>query len=266
MRQYIQVVSNTATPIPTSRWKTSDTHIKPQISNLFTAGYYQSFDTDIYEVSVEGYYRTANNIIDYKPGADFLLQQYPETQLVQGRNKSYGLELMLTKKKGNVKGWANYTFARSFNIVNEGAALIELVNRGGWYPANYDKPHSFNASLDLTVDSHNSFGFTFAYSTGRPYTEPIGFINYQNNVYPFYDKRNNKRIPDYHRLDFAWNIYNPSMKNRKWQGHWTFSVYNLYARKNAYSVFFKTENAVTKSYQLNIFATPIVSVSYNFVL
>jgi hypothetical protein len=266
MRQYIQVVSNTATPIPTSRWKTSDTHIKPQISNLFTAGYYQSFDTDIYEVSVEGYYRTANNIIDYKPGADFLLQQYPETQLVQGRNKSYGLELMLTKKKGNVKGWANYTFARSLNIVNEGAALIELVNRGGWYPANYDKPHSFNASLDLTVDSHNSFGFTFAYSTGRPYTEPIGFINYQNNVYPFYDKRNNKRIPDYHRLDFAWNIYNPSMKNRKWQGHWTFSVYNLYARKNAYSVFFKTENAVTKSYQLNIFATPIVSVSYNFVL
>ena len=264
MRQYIQVVSNTATPIPTSRWKTSDTHIKPQISNLFTAGIYKTFTDNIYEMTVEGYYRFANNIIDYKPGADFLLQKYPETQLIQGKNKSYGVEVMLSKKKGQLKGWANYTFARSLNRTDQGT-LIELVNRGDWYAANYDKPHTFNASMDITVDSHNSFGFTFAYSSGRPYSEPIGFINYQNNVYPFYDKRNNKRIPDYHRLDFAWNIYNPSMKNRRWQGHWTFSVYNLYARKNAYSVFFKTENTVTKSYQLNIFATPIVTVAYNFV-
>ena len=265
MRQYIQVVSNTTTPIPTSRWKTSDTNIKPQISNLFTAGYYQSFKDNIYEVSLEGYYRFTNNIIDYKPGADFLLQKYPETQLVQGVNKSYGIELMMTKKKGKLKGWANYTYARTFNQIKNGAALIELVNRGDWYQANYDKPHSFNASLDITVDKHNSFGFIFAYSTGRPYTEPIGFINYQNNSYPFYDKRNNKRVPDYHRLDFAWNIYNPSMKDRRWQGHWTFSVYNLYAHKNVYSVFFKTDQAVSKSYQLQIFAAPIVTVSYNFV-
>lgn len=265
MRQYIQVVSNTATPIPTSRWKTSDSHIKPQISNLFTAGVYRTFDDNIFEITMEGYYRHANNIIDYKPGADFLLQKYPETQLVQGINKSYGLEVMLSKKKGNMKGWANYTYARSLNRIDKGAPLIELVNRGDWYAANYDKPHTFNASLDITVDSHNSFGFIFAYSTGRPYSEPIGFINYQNSIYPFYDKRNNKRIPDYHRLDFAWNIYNPSMKNRRWQGHWTFSVYNVYARKNAYSVFFKTENKVTTSYQLNIFATPIVTIAYNFV-
>ena len=264
MRQYIQVVSNTATPIPTSRWKTSDKHIKPQISNLFTVGYYQSFKEDIFDFSMEGYYRFSKNMMDYKPGANFLLQRFPETQLVQGKNRSYGVELMLSKKKGNVKGWANYTFARSLNVVREGAALIELVNHGDWYPANYDKPHNFNASLDLTIDSHNSFGFTFAYSTGRPYTEPLGFINYQNNVYPFYDQRNNKRIPDYHRLDFAWNIYNPSMKKRRWNGHWTFSVYNIYARKNAYSVFFKTENKVTKSYQLNIFAAPIATIAYHF--
>jgi len=265
MRQYIQVISNTATPIPTSRWKTSDTHIKPQISNLYTAGYFQSFRDNIFEISFEAYYRLTKNIIDYKPGADFLLQKYPETQLVQGNNRSYGLEFMLTKKKGNLKGWANYTYSRSLNRVQKDAALIELVNHGDWYPANYDKPHSFNASLDITVDSHNSFGFTFVYSTGRPFTEPLGFINYQNNSYPFYDQRNNKRIPDYHRLDFAWNIYNPSMKDRRWQGHWTFSVYNLYGRKNAYSVFFKTENKVTKSYQLNIFAAPIPTISYNFV-
>jgi hypothetical protein len=91
---------------------------------------------------------------------------------------------------------------------------------------------------------------------------------YRDDIKRFYienDKRNNKRIPDYHRLDFAWNIYNPGMKNRRWQGHWTFSVYNVYARKNAYSVFFKTKNAVTTRYKLNIFAAPIATIAYNFV-
>jgi hypothetical protein len=102
------------------------------------------------------------------------------------------------------------------------------------------------------------------YSTGRPFTEPVGFVNYLNNVYPFFDERNNKRIPDYHRLDFAWNIYNPRMKDRRYKTRWAFTVYNLYAKKNVYSVFFKTENGVNKAYKLQIFAAPIVSLAYNF--
>ena len=265
MRQYIQVVSNTTTPIPTSRWKTSDEHIKPQISNLLSLGYYKSFTDNIYEVSLEGYYRATENMIDYKPGADFLLQKYPETQLIQGQSRSYGLELMVSKKKGALTGWVNYTYSRTENKADASTNTIDLVNGGNWYKANYDRPHSFNASIDITVNTHNSFGFTFVYSTGRPYTEPVGFINFQNNFYPFYDERNNKRIPDYHRLDFAWNINNPSMKNRRWNGRWAFTVYNLYGRGNVYSVFFKTENNVAKASQLQIFATPIPTLSYNFI-
>jgi hypothetical protein len=265
MRQYIQVVSNTTTPIPTARWKTSDEHIKPQISNLVSLGYYKSLTDNIYEISIEGYYRATENMIDYKPGADFLLQKYPETQLIQGKSRSYGLELMLSKKKGTLTGWVNYTYSRTENKVDANTNSLDLVNGGNWYRANYDRPHSFNASIDLNVDAHNSFGFTFVYSTGRPYTEPVGFINFQNNFYPFYDERNNKRIPDYHRLDFAWNINNPSMKNRRWNGKWAFTVYNLYGRGNVYSVFFKTENNVAKANQLQIFAAPIPTLSYTFV-
>ncbi len=264
MRQYLQVVTNTTTPLPTSRWKTSDPNVRPQISQLLSVGWFQNFKENIYELTLEGYWRTTQNVLDYKPGADFLLQPYPETQLLQGRSKAYGLEMMLAKKKGELTGWVNYTFARTFNQVNEGANFRERINGGNWYAANYDRPHTFNASLNINQGKYHSFSFTFAYSTGRPYTAPEGYIGYQGRIYPYYNERNQYRIPDYHRLDFSWNIYNPSMKARRWQGHWTFTVYNLYGRRNAYSVFFRTENRVTKAYQLQIFAAPIPTLSYNF--
>lgn len=264
MRQYLQVVTNTTTPLPTARWKTSDEHIKPQISQLVSAGWFHNFRNNVYEISLEGYWRTTQNVIDYKPGADFLLQPYPETQLLSGKSKAYGVETMLSKKKGELTGWVNYTFARTFNQVNEGADFQQRINSGDWYNANYDRPHSLNISLTINQGKHHSFSFNFAYSTGRPYTAPEGYVRYQNRNYPFYNERNTYRIPDYHRLDFSWNIYNPSLKNRRWQSHWTFTVYNLYGRKNAYSIFFRTEGQATNPYRLAIFAAPIPSLTYNF--
>ncbi|MFN8356799.1 MAG: TonB-dependent receptor [Spirosomataceae bacterium] len=264
MRQYMQVVTNTTTPLPTSRWKTSDTHIKPQVSHLLTAGLFRNSQNGAYEFSLEGYYRNTNNIIDYKPGADFLLQAHPETQLLQGKNKSYGIELMLTKKRGEVTGWVNYTYSRSLNQVYEGPSTREQVNFGNWYPANYDRPHNFNATITINQGKHHDFAFTFSYSTGRPYTSPQGFIRYQGQTFPFYNERNQDRIPDYHRLDFSWNIYQPSMKNRRWQGHWTFTVFNLYGRANAYSIFYRSNGSVLNAYKLTIFAAPIPTLTYNF--
>lgn len=264
MRQYLQIVSNTTTPIPTSRWKTSDQNIAPQVSHLLTLGLYRSIDKNIYDFSVEGYYRASKNMIDYKPGAEFLLQQFPETQLVQGTSDSYGLEFMFSKKKGNLTGWTNYTYARTFNQVYANTNVLELVNNGNPYRANYDRPHTFNTSIDIAVDKHNSFSFNFVLSSGRPYSKPVGFVSFQNSYYPFYDERNNERIPTYHRLDLSWNISNPTMKDRRYVGNWAFSVYNLYGHRNAYSVFFKTENNSIKGYTLQIFGAPIVSLAYNF--
>jgi hypothetical protein len=264
MRQYLQVITNTTTPLPTARWKTSDAHIQPQVSQLWSAGYFQNFKNNIFELSAEVYWRSTQHVLDYKPGADFLLQPYPETQLLPGRSKAYGLELMIARKKGELTGWINYTFSRTLNQVNQGVDFQQQINNGDWYRANYDRPHSLNMSLTINQGKHHSFSFNFAYSTGRPYTAPEGFIRYQGRTYPYYDERNQYRLPDYHRLDFAWNIYNPSMKNRRWQSHWTFTVYNLYGRKNVYSIFYRTEGQGTNPYRLSIFGAPIPSLTYNF--
>ncbi|HLO43809.1 MAG TPA: TonB-dependent receptor [Leadbetterella sp.] len=265
MRQYLQVITNTTTPLPTSRWKTSDIYIKPQVSSLYTLGYFQELTDNIYEYSVEAYWRQTNNIVDYKPGADFLLQEYPESQLLQGKNKSYGLEFMISKKKGELTGWLNYTYSRSFNKVDEGSGPSLQINQGDWYTANYDRPHSANATVVINQGKHHDFSFNFTYSTGRPFTMPQGFILYQDRTYPFYSLRNNARIPDYHRLDFSWNIYNPSMdESKRWKGNWTFTVYNLYGRKNAYSVFLKNQGTAIKANKLTVFGAPIISLSYNF--
>ncbi len=264
MRQYMQVVTNTTTPLPTSRWKSSDLHIKPQVSTLLSGGVFHNFKSNIYEFSLEAYYRLTNNIIDYKPGADFLLDSYPETQLLQGKNKSYGLEVMFSKKKGEATGWINYTYSRSLNKVSEGLGFGEQINFGNWYSANYDRPHSFNASIIINQGTHHDFSFNFSYSTGRPYTLPEGFIIYQGRSYPFYGVRNNARLPDYHRLDFAWNIYQPSMKDKRFKSHFTFTIFNLYGKKNAYSVFVRTTGTAINTYKLVVFGAPIPSLSYNF--
>ncbi len=260
MQQYLQVVTNTTTPLPTARWKTADAHIQPQVSQLWSAGYFLNGKNNIFELSAEVYWRSTRHVLDYKPGADFLLQPYPETQLLDGQSKAYGLEVMVAKKKGELTGWVNYTFARTLNRVNQGASFQEQINGGNWYRANYDRPHTVNISLNINQGKHHSFSFNFAYSTGRPYTAPEGFIRYMGGTYPYYNERNQYRLPAYHRLDFAWNIYNPSLKNQRWQGHWTFTVYNLYGRANAYSIYYRPSGP----YRLAIFAAPIPSLTYNF--
>jgi hypothetical protein len=267
MQQFIQVISNTTTPLPTSRWKTSDNYVKPQISSMFSAGFFKNFKDNIYEISMEGYYRATDNILDYKPGADFVLQPYLETQTLQGKNRSYGLELMLSKKKGTLSGWASYTYSRSENLVDEAPNFRDQINGGNWYLANYDRPHSFNATMNIASSPIHTFSFNFSYSTGRPFTSPSGYIKYQGQLYPLYDSRNNDRISDYHRLDFSWTIDNPKQylnTHKNWKGSWVITLYNLYSRSNAYSVYYRSENNVVKPYQLTIFNTIFPSLTYNF--
>jgi hypothetical protein len=263
IRQYLQVVSNTTTPLPTSRWATSNDYIRPQSSHLFSLGYFKNFKDNIYEFSMEGYYRRNENVLDYKPGADFILKPNLETQVLQGKGMAYGLEVMLSKKKGDLTGWLGYTYSRSLNQIKQSDRYEEQVNGGKWYPNNFDRPHSFNASLIIGQGAHHEFGFTMVYNTGRPFTVPTGIVVFDGVTYPFYQDRNNARISDYHRLDFSWTIRNPSMRKRRWEGSWTFTVYNLYGRKNAYSVYLRTEAGI-KAYQLTIFGSPIPSLTYNF--
>jgi hypothetical protein len=263
MRQYIQTVTNTTTPLPTSRWKTADANIRPQVSNAFSAGWYKNFKDNIYEVSLEAYYRHTENIIDFKPGANLLLQQYPETELLIGQNRSYGVETMLSKKKGDWTGWLSYTFSRTLNQVANANFSTQEINNGNWFPANYDRPHTINAFASMEYNKFHTFSFTFTYSTGRPLSRPFGTFDFQGQKYPYYPERNNDRMPPYHRLDFSWNIQTTLIDTKRWKNFWTFSVYNLYGRANPYSIYFNNNTGNLKSFALNIFAAPIVSLSYN---
>lgn len=256
MRQYIQTVTNTTTPLPTSRWKTSDPHVQPQISHALSVGWFHNLKNNVFDLSAEVYYRITQNILDYKQGANLLLQEFPETELLIGKNYSYGLEIMASKKRGEGTGWITYTYSRSQN-------KVAGINDGSLFPSNYDRPHTFNAFWNIHYNEHHNFSFTFTYSTGRPFTSPNGTYSFQGANYPFFPARNNDRLPDYHRLDFSWNILTTLNPEKRWQNFWTFSVYNLYGRNNPYSIFFNNREGALKSYSLKVFGAPIVSLAYN---
>lgn len=264
MQQFLQLLSNNTTPLPTARWKTADEYIKPQISDFASLGVFKTYKDNVWELSAEAYYRNTQNVVDYISGANLQLSKAIETQLISGKAKAYGLELMLTKKRGELSGWVSYTYARSLQQIRGDYPELQQISDGNWYASNYDKPHSLNIMMNVQPTSHHSFSFTFAYNTGRPFSSPSGFFQLDNKRYPVYESRNNDRISDYHRLDFSWTITNPSLKEKRWEGSWTFTVYNLYGRKNAYSVFFKPAGTALKPYELSVFANPLISLTYNF--
>ena len=263
-QQFIQLVSNNTTPLPTARWKTSDRHIPAQVSDFITLGYFKNFRKSIYEFSAEIYGRKTANILDYVSGANLQLNPNLETQLLVGKSRAYGLELMMTKKKGETTGWLAYTYARAMQQVLGSFPEIQQLNDGKWFSTDYDKPHTVNAVINTQVAKRHTFSWNFAYSTGRPFNAPVGIYQVGIRKYPIYTERNNDRISDYHRLDFSWTIENPSMKDRRYQGSWNFTVYNLYGRKNAYSYFFKTAAYGLVLNKLSVFASPFLSLSYNF--
>lgn len=269
MRQYINLVTNTTAALPTSRWKLSDSYIKPQISDQISMGYFRNTEGNALEFSAEVYYKTLQNAIDYKDGANLQLNATPETDLLQGKGQAYGLETMLRKNKGTWTGWVTYTYARTFLTINS-PIPAERVNNGYKYPANYDKPSTFNAMVVYRPSLRFSLSLNFTYSTGRPLTQPYARALINGVVVPIYINRNQQRIPDYHRLDFSMNFEpDPSkrdpLKKRRFESSWVFAVYNVYGHKNAYSVYFRyNPQADANAYKLSIFGTVFPSLTYNF--
>lgn len=263
MNQFLQMVSNNTTPLPDVRWKTSNRYVPPAQSDLFSVGYFRDQSSRMWEWSVEAYYRKQGAIYDYLSGAALSINPVVETQMVQGRAKAYGAELLVNKKKGVMTGWMSYTYARSFQQVKSDFAGQSL-NGGAWFRTNVDKPHNLNLVLSFQNEKHNALAFTFVYSTGRPYTAPVGFYRNDNSYLPIYDDRNNARISDYHRLDAAWTITNPSMKKRRGESSWVVAFYNLYGRRNAFSYFFDPGQRSFKPFKVSVFPSPIFSLSFNY--
>ncbi len=264
IRQYIHLVSNTAAASPVDTWTTSSAAIKPQIGDQVSLGYFQNLAQNTFETSVEIYYKDIQNILDYKNGAILYLNQNLEADLLQGKGRAYGAEFTLNKKSGRLSGWANYTYSR-IQLKMQGQTPETTVNLGDYYPANYEKPHTLNIVSNYQFNKRVNFGANFTYSTGRPISAPISFFQYDVFSVPNYALRNQYRIPDYHRLDLSIAVQTGYKKNKKWEGSWNFSIYNVYARKNAYSVFFKkVYGSPAQPYRLAVVGTMLPSVTYDF--
>jgi hypothetical protein len=263
VQQYIFMLSNTIAISPTDQWKLSDYHLRPPFVDQFSLGYYQDLPAVGLKTSAEIYYKQLNDVVDYKDGADFISSPNTETQVVQGDQEAYGLELMIRKNSGKLNGWVAYSYSRSMMLFNS-TVPGESINEGLSYPSNYDRPHSFNLVTNYKVSRRLSFSGTLEYMSGRPVTYPIS-IYYQNgSEYLDYSYRNQYRIPDYFRMDLSINLEGNLKKRKLAHSFWMLSIYNLTGRKNAYSIFFRNEEGNINGYKLSIFGRPVITLSWNF--
>ncbi|MDX9695207.1 MAG: TonB-dependent receptor [Bacteroidales bacterium] len=262
LHQYIYMLSNSISVTPTNKWKLSDSHLKPMRGEQYTFGLYKNFGKDQIETSAEVYYKTVGNLVEYKDGADFITNQIPETNIIQGDLRAYGIELLVKKKSGQLNGWINYTYSRALVQVNN-TVTGEMNNLGLEYPANYDRPHALNVSLNYKVTKRLSISANVVYSTGRPITYPTS-IYYQNDIQiTEFSMRNEYRISDYFRTDLSINIEGNLKKHKLAHGSWSISFYNLTGRRNPYTIQFRNENGQIKGYEISILGTVIPSISYN---
>lgn len=262
MFQYIHYISNTTAAFPFDVWKLSGIHVKPLEVNQISVGYAYDTQDKRYNFTAEGYYKTFKNIIEYKNGADLLLNENIETQLLPAKGYSYGTEFGVYKNTGKLRGSINYTYSvtkrKTTSIFSS-----DNINDSRYYPSNYDRPHVFNMTTDYKLGAKWNVGLFFTYQSGRPVTKATGRFIFDNNPYLTYSDRNAYRLPSTHRMDISFT-YTPKRPNKKWKGSWSFGLYNLYARKNAFSSFSIFKNNRLRSYDFYLIGAPVPFITYNF--
>jgi len=262
LRQYIHLLSNTTAIAPTDIWKLSDPNIKPQFGSQVSLGFYKNFKSQTIETSIEGYYKNLNDFLDYKSGANLVLNNNIETDVISTNGKAYGIEFFVKKNTGKLNGWMSYAYSRTLLKMDDAKGGL-LVNNGEYYAANYDKPHAFNFTGNYRFKHRYNLSINLTYSTGRPITLPIAKYNYGGSERVYYSERNAYRIPDYFRTDISFNIEGNHKIKQLTHNSWTIGIYNLTGRQNAYSTYFTTENGVINGYKLSIFATALPFINYN---
>jgi hypothetical protein len=267
MAQYIHLLSNTAASTPVDIWTPTTNNIRPQIADQVAVGYFKNFDKNKYEFSLEAYYKFIDDLVDYIDGADLILNDLVEGQVLAGIGRAFGAELFVRKSKGRLNGWVSYTLARS-------ERLIEGINNDDWYPSRFDQLHNFSASAFYELSKRTNLGVNFVYNTGTPVTLPTSRYYQQGILVPHNtdNVRNNIRIPAYHRLDLSLTLLPKDKPNRKWSGEWVFAVYNVYNRRNPFSIFFRQEAGRqlesqpvnTEAIKFSVVGNFIPAITYNF--
>lgn len=271
MVQYLHLISNTTASNPLDVWVPSTQNLKPELGDQWTLGYFRDLGAEKnWEVSAEAYYRKTQNQVDYIDGADLLINKYLEGELLSGQGRAYGLELYVQKKTGKLNGWVSYTLGRT-------ELKVEGINKNNWYPTRYDQTHNLKIAGFYDITKRWSVSGNFVLTTGTPTTFPTSRFVVQNILVPYNanDSRNNLRLPAYHRLDISFRLEGRQYRNgkaRKNVDYWVFSFYNVYGRKNPFSIYFSQGDERTptglaydsQATQLAIVGTIIPSVSYNF--
>lgn len=258
MFQYMHLANNSTSGTPLDVWFPSSTNVVPRRSDQVALGYFRNFKSNMFETSVEVYYKELKNDIDFKDNAQLIFNRLLEGELRIGNGRSYGAEFFIRKQQGKLNGWISYTYSRAFRIIPE-------INDGIEYPANYDRPHNVSFVLTYELSERWNFGATWVYVSGLPLTVPNGKYVYQGMVVPIYSARNEERVPDYHRGDLS-VTYTPKREGKKFKDNWNLSIYNTYARKNPFSVVFREDpdnpgkTQAVKTYLFSIIPT----VTYNF--
>ncbi len=263
MRQYIHLISNTTAPTPIDLWQVSNGYLKPQIADNFSLGYFLNFKDNEWETSAEVFYKNMQNLVEYKDFPELFLNDHLETELLSGTGRAYGAELYIRRLKGKLTGWISYTYSQTeIKVPSENGS--ESINDGDWYPSNYNKPHTFNLVLDRRLRKGGAFSFIVTYNSGRPLTAIESSFITGGTVVPVYSERNKYTIPDYFRVDFSFTIGNIL---KKIDDSLVFSVYNLFGRNNAYSVFYQrpaNNFFIPKPYKLSVLGAALPSLTYNF--
>ncbi len=255
--QNLHLLSNSASTNPTDLWIPSSPNVKPEIADQVAIGYFRNFSDNKYEFSAEVYYKTMQNQIDYKNGAQLRANANVESQLLYGKGRAYGLELFLKKRYGALTGWVSYTLSRTERQINN-------INRGDWYPAKQDQTHNLAVVAIYQASKKWTLSSNFVYNTGNAVTFPSGKYQVNGQTAFYYTERNGYRLPAYHRLDFSATLQ--GKKTKKWESSWTFSLYNVYGRENTYSIEFQDDPddpSKTQALQTALFRW-VPSVTYNF--
>jgi hypothetical protein len=256
-QQYVHLLSNATSYQSTDLWIPSSSIVKPQIANQYSIGYYKNFSNNLFETSAEVYYKEMQNQIEYKNGAQFVLNKTAEADLVFGKGKSYGIELYARKRYGKFNGWISYTLSFTDRTFAD-------IDMGQPFPAKQDRRHELSVVGIYQVTPRLSLSGTWVYYTGNAVTFPSGKYLVDNRIITFYTERNGYRMPDYHRLDLAATWV--QKKTRRFESSWSFSVYNVYNRMNAYSISFRPSTTVanqTEVVKLSLFPV-IPSITYSF--
>ena len=272
MAQYLHLISNTTASNPLDVWRPSTNNLKPQTGDQYALGIFRNFgEADDYEFSIEGYYRVTKNQVEYIDGAEIFINEFLEADLLSGDGRAMGLEFYLKKNSGKLNGWISYTLGKTELKVNG-------INNNEWYPTRFDQRHNLKIVGYYHLNDRWTLSANFTFLSGTPTTFPTDRFTQQGYLIPYnaFNSRNNVRIANFHRLDisaiFYGKKYKKNGKERKNRDYWIFGFYNVYARRNPFSIYFSQgeerpvagEPVPSMATRVAIIGTIVPAISYNF--